>query len=157
MPPQTVPERHLAVFRLHTLYLHNHLIREQRAMAGDKQHPGTGQQLEGVSTTQLRPDGEGAQQRVVGQRMGWVQNLHPARNAQLMGGMDKCVLTVIVERLPITRPGIDTRYALHLTCTGVFQYEQEPLGFVGFVCAGKGAGGLINLGGQCVLFFGQGG
>ena len=74
-----------------------------------------------------------------------------------MGRVDKRILPVIVERLPIAGSRINAGYALDLAGTGILQDKQKPLRFVGLVRAGEGAGGLFNLGGQRVLFFGQGG
>jgi hypothetical protein len=125
-------------------------------VVGHEQNPGAGQQLERVGSLQFGADGERAQQGDIGQRVGGIQHLHPARHTQLVGRMDQGVPPVTVERLAIAGSGINAGGARNVSGLGIFQHEQESRRIVfGADFAGKGSQGLLDLVGQGIALFGQ--
>ena len=75
-----------------------------------------------------------------------------------MGGMDQGIPPVTVKRLAIAGMGIDTGRAGDVSGLSVLKHEQEPGRVI--LCAdpaGKRRQGLLDLVGQGVALFGQGG
>jgi len=145
---QAVPEGHFAALMLYALDFHYGAIGEPFPVAGDEHHAGAGKQLKGRGVSQFRFEGEGAQQGQISQGVAGVKHFHAPGDVEFVGGVNKVIAAVVVERLAVACPGVYAGGAGELAGVCVFQYEEESAWGVGFV--GEAGLGLFE-------FFGQGG